>query len=433
MDSCFPKNIIQHKKKLNKKNILLISYFFPPFAGGGVVRIKSIFNFLIEKNYNVSVLTATSDSYPTFYEPEPENSESKNITRVKLPFSKNIVGSLNKHITSTTKTSSGSNIKKKIKSFFVPDEYAFWAFKSARAGIKLCKKEKIDVLFCTGPPFSAFLSGYLISKFCNCDLMLDYRDLWTQNPFLKKSFLANKLSRFLERKILKKAKYVITTNPKAETQLRNFEPKISEKINVMHNGYVYKPSISEIAYPFINNSGFINIVYSGSLTKNRTPEYFFKALQSFKKYNFKISFLGFFDVEHYSLIDKYGLKEKVDVLGSKTFQESYDYLVKNADVLLVFQRNSDGGKTAIPGKLYEYLALKKPVLCYDDDEGATTDFLNTLGLKTIRYDDVNASKLILNKIFSDYSGFLKSQRLSNDMIEKFDRKNQNEKLINLFS
>jgi glycosyltransferase involved in cell wall biosynthesis len=418
---------------LNKKNILLISYFFPPFAGGGVVRIKSIFNFLSEKKYNVFVLTATNDSYPAFYELEPENLELKKITRVKLPLNRRIVGSLNKHIASSKKTSSGAGIKKKIKSFFAPDEYAFWAFKSARTGIKLCKREKIDVLFCTGPPFSAFLSGYLISKFYKCDLILDYRDLWTQNPFLKKSFFANKLNRFLERRILKKAKYVIATNPKAEAQLKEFEPEITKKINVIHNGYVYKPASSELAYPFLNNSGFINFVYSGSLTKNRTPEYFFKALQSFKECNFKISFLGFFDVEHYSLIDKYGLKEKVNVLGSKTFQESYEYQLKKADVFLVFQRNSDGGKTAIPGKLYEYLALQKPVLCYDDDEGATTDFLNTLGLKTIRYNDVNASKIILNKIFLDYSGFLKSQQLETDVLEQFDRKNQNEKLINLLS
>lgn len=418
---------------MNKKNILLISYFFPPFTGGGVVRIKSIFDFLNKKDFNVFVLTATTDSYPAFYELEPGNFNSDKISRVKLPFGNKIVGSMNRHITSSKKTSLGSGIKKKIKSFFVPDEYAFWAFKSARAGIKLCKNEKIDILFCTGPPFSAFLSGYLISKSCKIDLMLDYRDLWTQNPFLKKSFFANKLNKFLEKKILKRSKHIIATNPNAQAELQKFIPEITQKIKVIHNGYVYKPTDSELVYPFLNNSGYINFVYSGSLTKNRTPEYFFKALESFKHYNFKVSFIGFFDVEHYELIDKYGLKEKVNVLGSKTFQETYDYLLKNADVLLVFQRNSDGGKTAIPGKLYEYLALQKPVLCYDENEGATTDFLNSLGLETIKYYDVDSSIAVLNEIFTDYSKFLKSQKLEGDNLEQYDRKNQNEKLINLLN
>lgn len=418
---------------MNKKNILLISYFFPPFAGGGVVRIKSIFDFLNKKDFNVFVLTATTDSYPAFYELDPGNFNSDKIFRVKLPLGNKIVGSMNHHIASSQKPSFSSSIKKKIKSFFVPDEYAFWAFKSARSGIKLCKSEKIDILFCTGPPFSAFLSGYLISKSFKIDLIVDYRDLWTQNPFLKKSFFANKLNKFLEKKILKKSKYVIVTNYNAQAELKKFAPGIAQKIKVIHNGYVYKPANSELIYPFLNNSGYINFVYSGSLTKNRTPEYFFKALESFKHLNFKISFLGFFDVEHYKLIDKYGLKEKVNVLGSKTFQESYDYLLKNADVLLVFQRNADGGKSAIPGKLYEYLALQKPILCYDENEGATTDFLNSLGLKTIKYDDVDSSIAILNEIFTDYSKFLKSQKLEEDNLEQYDRKNQNEKLIKLLN
>ena len=67
----------------------------------------------------------------------------------------------------------------------------------------------------------------------------------------------------------------------------------------------------------------------------------------------------------------------IDVLPPSSWADAIEQM-RAADVCVITQSRAVGDATAIAGKVYEYLALGKPVLCISDG-GATEQLLRRLG------------------------------------------------------
>jgi len=120
-----------------------------------------------------------------------------------------------------------------------------------------------------------------------------------------------------------------------------------------------------------------------------------------------------------------------------SFQESVsprevaEFLQKESYVCLLFQRKSEGGKTAILGKLYEYLASKNPILCMDDN-GATTRFLTRIGSElNADYEDIRKIKQLIKTIVQNYQELKRSYVWDIEFLENFNREKQTEKLTQI--
>jgi hypothetical protein len=75
--------------------------------------------------------------------------------------------------------------------------------------------------------------------------------------------------------------------------------------------------------------------------------------------------------------------------------------IAEADVGLITQGRGAGDETAVAAKVYEYLALGKPILCVSDG-GATEALLHRLGAGalTARLDDPGSIQAALDRISS---------------------------------
>ena len=73
--------------------------------------------------------------------------------------------------------------------------------------------------------------------------------------------------------------------------------------------------------------------------------------------------------------------------------------IAEADVALVTQSHAAGDETAVAAKVYEYLALGKPVLCLSDG-GATDSLLRRLGADQLcaRLHDAGSIEVALERI-----------------------------------
>jgi len=146
------------------------------------------------------------------------------------------------------------------------------------------KSKKTDIILSTAPPFSTHLLAYALHKVSCKPLILDFRDLWTGNSFYTKGLSNFRIiiEAMIEKLVVSHASLVLVTTEGARDYFIRKYPRVGvEKIVLLPNGFD-----PEIFYPSANNNvrfqnhEKITFVYSGSLTKRRTPEFFFRAFKT---------------------------------------------------------------------------------------------------------------------------------------------------------
>ena len=86
-----------------------------------------------------------------------------------------------------------------------------------------------------------------------------------------------------------------------------------------------------------------------------------------------------------------------------------------ADVLLLVQ---PGFPLQVPRKLYEYMALQRPILALTEEEGATARIVKQCHLGSVASNSADAIKLALYKMFSDWKE-KRTQNPSTDLIANY--------------
>lgn len=411
-------------------NILLVSYFYPPYLVGPTIRIRSFFEYLNENNINAHLLAVNSDCYPI--KVIDKDVFNKRIARTPILFGRRFIKVSDKK--ENNNKSFLVKIAKIIRPLLIPDEYVLWLPYALRTGSKLCKNKKIDIVFSTAPPFTNHVVSYLLARFNNIKLIVDYRDLWNGNRFYERNklYFIKNIEKFIEKKIISYSnKVIVTTDPAREKVQEIFKVY---KAHVVTNGYENKIDKKDIQYPFKTNRNKLKIYYTGTLSKYRNPEYLFKALtESEYKNKIELNFIGYIDPKFKDVFESYKKYLFLNTVDNLNHNSVIEILKKDADVLLLLQRNEEGGDTAIPGKLYEYLSLRKPILCLDDDGGAVTKFLKKYNINTINYYYINEIKNEIERIFTNYERIVNNFILPESIVEKYYRGHSNKLLYELMS
>ena len=128
-------------------------------------------------------------------------------------------------------------------------------------------------------------------------------------------------------------------------------------------------------------SSKMRVCHAGALYLGRNPEPLFRTLSDLltkgviERNEMEIEFIG---EPHYNghnlshLVEKYALEGIVVLAGKMPFDQCLKRL-KQSDGLLLF---AQGQPQAIPGKVFEYLRMNKPILAIADD-GDTKDLLGS--------------------------------------------------------
>ena len=426
-------------------NALVIAYYFPPFGGGGSERIHHFVKNMPELGIVPLVLTVDESCYEDIYH-DPGLLEEY-CSRVSIFRSPMVFGRLLKqqknqayattHIKAGTVSKMLRIFKKYVRSLIVPDEHVFWIPPALKIIQTILKNHDVGVIFSTAPPFSAHLLAALASTVYKIPLVLDYRDLWGENPQMAGKGLGRQLNKFLEQYSLKKASQIIFTNHSAAEVMAARHPYIAGKSVVIENGFDSK-SILEMNHKSTDGKkqNIFRINYLGSLTRQRTPATFLIAVKKFvelhPEYPVKVGFIGFAPAEHRQLVSDMGMDPIVQFHGAVSKDKALDIMCNHSDILLVLQRSGEGGATAIPGKLYEYLAAGIPVICLDEGLGVSSDFLRCLGLNTyVDYFDDEGILNILADVISNYATAKNRFSKLHDQISPYERKNLSHRLAAL--
>ena len=235
------------------------------------------------------------------------------------------------------------------------------------------QKEKIDVVFATGMPWTSLIVGYLL-KLCfkKTKLIVDFRDPWVDNPYIDKGEIEKKVDRTMESMIIRKADLVVANTDMLANEMVKRYPEDSQKIIVLPNGFdaLDFQNIPDMTLP----DDKLIISHAGFLYLKRDPVALLKAIKISKNLDPDIAAgIQFHHIGKVSLdydlnswCRQNGIEEHVVLPGSIPHKECLGYL-KKSDLLLLIQ---PGTKTQVPSKIYEYLYLKKPILAITEKQGA---------------------------------------------------------------
>lgn len=423
------------------KNILVITYYWPPYSGSGVQRWLKFCKYLPEFGFRPHVYTPENPHY-SILDHKLEDEIGEHVQLIKKPIwepysiADFISGrkSSNKGLVSSSKSSWKSKILSKIRAnYFIPDPRKFWIRPSIKFLKKYIRENDIRHIITTGPPHSMHLIGLgLKTEHPELKWIVDMRDPWSKFDFLK-SFGSSEKSlqkqQELESSVTEACDHVIATSYSMPKLMVQFD---SRKFTCITNGY---DSEDFRNYKADTTSEKIIIYHAGLLNSIRNPQKLWNALERVCQGD--VTFAERLQIRLAGIIDDAVLQDirshkqlekRLVIEGYKSHEEViHDY--GQASVLLLLVNNSDNAAANIPGKLFEYIAAGKSILTVSPPG---TDAIKILEQYPYHFHmDYEGTETNISEFKSFLLNAPKNQLVDKEFREDYERKNLTSKLVNL--
>jgi len=419
---------------LNTKKVLIITYYWPPGGGAGVQRWLKFAKYLPQFGWTPVIYTPQNGEMPVI-----DASLDKDIltgtevikTKIWEPYSlyKKFIGvgkdeKINTgFLTEKTKPGMAEQISVWLRgNLFIPDARCFWVKPSVKYLSEYIKKNKIHAIISTGPPHSMHLIALELSQKFKLPWIADFRDPWTNIDYyrdLKLTSWADKKHHALEKKVVTNATRVVVVGNQMKME---FEQAFGRKVDLITNGFD-EDDVTKQLTPPINK---FTIAHVGTLVRSRNPVALWKALAHLTKSDhefgniLEIRLTGKVDIEVRNSIIAYELEKYVTYIDylphNKVISEQ-----QNASVLLLILNNTPNAKGILTGKMFEYLAAKRPILCVGPTDGDAAKIISeTQSGQTFNFDDEKTINHHLQELFNQFqTGNL---NINSSGVEKYSRK-----------
>jgi len=407
---------------VDKKKVLLIAYAFPPLWEAQSVRWYYLSRELAKAGIKVDVLTV---DYPG----EAENFPGIRIFRTFPGLFSKLIFKVTAHpslLSSKVRSSKGFFLLKKIYRFFrrlatyflLGDLRNEWFIIGYCKALRMLKTEKYDFLITSHEPMVDAILGLAIKNKTKIKWIADLADPISANyyPSFWKPIL-----RKIEEKVVKKADVLIVTN---DVLKRKYE-KIrgcGDKILVISQGFdldFFKKQEKR------DKNQKFTLSYTGSFYREfRDPKCLIEAL---KKLNFEFELYLAGRLEEF-LPSFREINGKVKYLGVLSHKEVLE-LQANSDVLIYLGNKLED---QVPGKFFEYLGSKRPILCIAQNKGdPIKNIVKTLSVGECCSNEVDEIYKTIKKFYEMWVNNELNLKYCNEegKIRDFSWQNQTQKLL----
>ena len=399
------------------KRLLIITYYWPPTGGSGVQRWVKFSKYLPEHGWQ-----------PVVYTPEnPEQLVRDESLLSDIPACAEIIKRpiLEPYSVWRKLTGGGSGevnpVNAQQKSWkqrlalwvrgncFIPDPRVGWVRPSVRFLKKYLAEHPVDAVVTTGPPQSVHLIGRGLRRALGLHWIADFRDPWTEMFYYKHLGLTRASDRRhhrLEQSVLDEADTVISVSPPVAA---DFQAKTKTPVVLITNGFDESDFPTEEcgcgsapAKPFTrvgsgvseaqHDSGAgaaagpqpFRLVHTGLFAADGNPLKLWDALAercasdpAFRD-RLQIRLAGKVDRAITDAIRARGLGANLIELGYLPHEQTVREQ-RAADILLLPLRQEPEYAKVLPGKIFEYLAARRPVLGIGQEDGAAAAVLRDAG------------------------------------------------------
>jgi len=416
------------------KKVLIITYYWPPTGGAGVQRWLKFSKYFRKLGWEPVIYTPSNPDFPindeTLLEDVLPHMEILR-TPINEPYDiyrkimrKKKTETVNQGFLSEGKENSflQSAMIWVRGNFFIPDARKFWIKPSVAYLSDYMKQHKIDAIISTGPPHSMHLIAMGLKHKFNIPWIADFRDPWTQIDFysqLKLSSFADKKHKKLENNVLTRADKVVTISKTCGTDLEKLG---NRKVDVITNGFDIDDFAFSADLKLLDGFLFHHI---GALNKDRNPYTLWKVLgdlckedQDFKK-DLVIKFTGKTDAIAFESLKKQGIMDNAE----KTNYLPHSAVVKlmmQSPILLLSLNNTPNNEGVLSGKLFEYLAAKRPIFGIGLPHADAAEILKATQSGTmVHFDDYEGTKKAVLDLYQKYKS--KQLEINSFAIDQYSR------------
>ncbi|MCB0770196.1 MAG: glycosyltransferase, partial [Flavobacteriales bacterium] len=279
---------------------------------------------------------------------------------------------------------------------FVPDARVWWVKPSIRHLKDYLKKHPVDAIITTGPPHSMHLIGLGLKRATDIPWIADFRDPWTDIDYYGQLTLtrwADRKHHRLEKEVLQVADKVVTVSWSWAQDLAALGGR---EVEVITNGY----DPADVPSPPVAVDEAWSLVHIGSMSATRDCPGLWRALAAlcdsdaeFAK-RFVIRFVGPVDVSILESIAAAGLGDRIEKLG-RVGHDKAMHEMQRAKVLLLPINDTPNSAGILPGKVFEYLSVGRPILAVGPATGDIVKVLGDAHLRLDREPSTNNGDLIL--------------------------------------
>lgn len=338
--------------------ILILTQYFPPEIGAPQNRLFELAVRLKKQGVDIDVLTAMPN-YPKM--------EVHEAYKGKL-FHKEVQSELNVYRSWIYVTKSKGIIKRLMNYFsFVITSFFVGVFKV---------KGKYDLVITESPPLFLGISGYLLSKFKRAKFNLNVSDLWPESAE-KLGLVSNKkvlkMATILEEFLYRKSIFVTGQTQGIVKDIKSRFP--NKDVYWLPNGVdvsLFNPQVIESDWRL--KKGFSNddllFLYAGIIGLAQGLEIILNAAKQLQVSSPRVKFilLGAGPVKDELLKMKAELGLNNVYFEEPVQKSQMGEIIKAVDAAVVPLKKMDLFLGAIPSKIFENLAMEKPILLGVDGE-----------------------------------------------------------------
>lgn len=399
------------------KRVLIITYYWPPSGGSGVQRWLKMSKYLPENGWQPVIYTTKDAEYP-IVDPSLEKDVVPEVEVIRRPIIepytlyKKFLGIKKED---TIKAGFASEMKKSgwkenlsvwIRgNCFIPDARCWWVKPSVKYLKNYLKEHPVDAIISTGPPHSMHLIAMKLKEDLGIPWIADFRDPWTEIDFYDELHLtpwADRKQHKLEYEVLTKADKIVTIGWECAKGLGKLG---NRNVRVIPNGYDWdwETQVQDIAL-----SEKFTITHLGVITPSRNAPTLWKALQELKTEieefdkNLTINLIGQVDQSVVGDIRKFDLTNNTQFIPHVPHDEVLRWQ-QSSQVLLLLVNNSPNAKGIITGKLFEYIASGRPILCIGPKDGDAARIIDKAKAgTTVDFENKETMKEVLRGLYQRY-------------------------------
>lgn len=328
-------------------NLLLLTYYYPPEKSGGVDRPYSLQHHLPGHDIQVRVVTAADGLQPDC---------DMNVLRVQS------LKNWRQNFTLATL------LYKLMSKLFViaglrPECDLLW-----NNNVKKLLRDSagFDLVYATHPSAEALELGRVLSIKYGIPFIAEFRDGLAFEPIAKIRWWQKFFNSRFEKIIVKRSSLVITVTAGQEKYFRDKYPGI--KIQTVYNGFNQEDFVGIDVPAKLPYGGKIRIAHTGSieLSRPRRLDNLFLAIKKLASEelisdnNWELSFIGNYSAREKKLAAAYGVSGLIKFYDYIPKASLFRKIIGEYDLLLLYGVEST--TAVIPGKLFEYFMLDKPIL-----------------------------------------------------------------------
>jgi hypothetical protein len=380
---------------------LIISFYFPPYQTIGAVRVGKLAKFLIERGWEINILSADDTAARGLPLEIPEElvirtawididqmfSRRTILSKLglsKLGLSKLGLSKLGFPAAAEAAPDwdagfSGWFRRRLHKLFFTmvhwPDRQIGWLPCAVRAGNRLLATWRPDVIFASSPPPTALLVADILARRHAVPWIADFRDPWVDNPYYEYPRWRYSIERAWEKAVVGRSHGIVSVSPLVRDQ---FNKKFHKPGILAMNGF--DPS----DYPDLSESPEIisdrlRLVFTGHIYSGYSdPTILFQAIRDMgvEGQQVQVEFYGSGCDTMLPLAEKIGVASSVIINAPVSYRASLK-LQMGADVLLSLQWINEKEMSRIAAKVFEYMGAHRPILAIGYARGPVVDLLTS--------------------------------------------------------